>query len=479
MKTYIKKLFLLPALIAGLGLILAGRVTAQTFTTLHNFSGSGGRYPIAGLILSGNTLYGTAERGGSSGYGTVFAVNTDGTGFTILHSFTATSGSFPNYINSDGANPVAGLILSGNTLYGTTFYGGSSGAGTVFAINTDGTGFETLHNFTETSGFPSLINSDGAFPSADLILSGNTLYGTTWRGGSSGWGTVFAVNTDGTGFTNLYCFGGGSDGARPDAGLILSGNTLYGTAAGYGTVVYGTMFAVNTDGASFATLHSFTGDSDGADPVAGLLLSGNTLYGTAWSGGSSGYGTVFAVNTDGTGFTNLHSFTATSGPSPSTNSDGTAPRAGLILSGNTLYGTANGGGSSGRGTVFAVKTDGTGFTNLHSFTTTSGFSSTNSDGAYPQAGLILSGNTLYGIARLGGSSGEGTIFSLSLPLPPPPTLGFAQSGNEFILSWPTNAAFSLQSAPFVTGAYTNLPGATSPYTNSMTEPQRYFRLQAN
>src|ERR1043165_6449047 len=78
-----------------------------------------GAYPNAGLILSGNTLYGTASRGGSLGSGTVFKVNTDGTRFTSLHSFTAT----------DGADPVAGLILSGGTLYGTTAYGGSSGNG--------------------------------------------------------------------------------------------------------------------------------------------------------------------------------------------------------------------------------------------------------------------------------------------------------------------------------------------------------------
>src|SRR5258705_551059 len=107
--------FLVPALIAVLNLIPAGRVTAQTFTTLHSFTAisdscpcpnSDGGRPVAGLILSGNTLYGTAT-GGSSGYGTVFAVNTDGTGFTNLHSFTADGGTFP----------YAGLIVSGNILY--------------------------------------------------------------------------------------------------------------------------------------------------------------------------------------------------------------------------------------------------------------------------------------------------------------------------------------------------------------------------
>src|SRR5450756_1375931 len=106
MKTFTKNLFLLPALIAGLGLILAGQVTAQTFTTLHSFTAlsgltnSDGAYPFAGLTLSGDTLYGTAS-GGSSSNGSVFAVNTAGTGFTNLHGFTADSGS-PPYTNSDG-----------------------------------------------------------------------------------------------------------------------------------------------------------------------------------------------------------------------------------------------------------------------------------------------------------------------------------------------------------------------------------------
>ena len=76
--------------------------------------------------------------------------------------------------------------------------------------------------------------------------------------------------------------------------------------------------------------------------------------------------------------------------------------------------------------MFAINTDGTGFTNLHSFTAT-GLTGTNSDGANPFGGLILSGNSLYGTARNGGVVGNGTVFSLVLPqvvTPPviPPTL---------------------------------------------------------
>src|SRR5207249_7963902 len=133
---------------------------------------------------------------------TVFAVDINGTGYTNLHSFTGGSGSYPNITNSDGAYPQAGLILAGNTLYGTAYYGGSSGNGTVFKINVDGTGFTDLYSFSAFGGYLSNAtivlgtNSDGANPVAALMLSGNTLYGTAYYGGSSGNGTLFTLETD-------------------------------------------------------------------------------------------------------------------------------------------------------------------------------------------------------------------------------------------------------------------------------------------
>ena len=311
-----------------------------------------------GLVVLGNTLYGAARMGGSAGNGTLFALRTDGTGFTNLYTFT---GSFPGGPNSDGAFPNR-LIVAGNTLYGTARTGGSAANGTVFAMNVDGTGFTNLHSFTERSGlYPFTTNSDGALPWAALILSGNTLYGTASQGGSTGNGTVFALNTDGTGFTNLYHFAvssspnpnlnyTNSDGANPFGPLILSGSTLYGTARYGGSSGYGTVFKLNTDGTGFSNLHSFTAISsvtngDGAYLEGGLLLSGDILYGTAFGGGSSGYGTIFAVNTDGTGFINLHNFTRAR--------DGSNPAGELILSGDTLYGTAGPDTFQG-GTVFSL-----------------------------------------------------------------------------------------------------------------------------
>jgi uncharacterized repeat protein (TIGR03803 family) len=427
MKARLKNLLLLPVLIAGLGLIPTGRVMAQTFTTLHNFIyNTDGDAPDCALILSGNTLYGTTYYGGTNGNGTIFSISTNGTGFRNLYSFSATSG--PNSTNSDGAFPEGGLILSGNTLYGTAESGGTNSNGTVFAINTNGTGFLTLHSFTgpfSVSGSVTIItNTDGANPDG-LILSGNTLYGTASGGGTNGNGTVFAISTNGTGFITLHnftatsgTFSTNTDGANPSAGLILSGNILYGTTA-FGGNGNGTVFAINTNGTGFNILHSFSTsgssfpviNSDGANPN-GLILSGNTLYGTASGGGPNYSGTVFSVKTDGMGFMVLHSFTGSY-----FGSDGLGPEAGLALSGNTLYGTAAGGGANENGTVFAVNTSGMDFANLYGFTAPYNNSlgvDTNSDGLVPQ-GLLLSGNTFYGTAQNGGINGYGTVFALSLP----------------------------------------------------------------
>ena len=443
----IERVFILP-LIACLSLIGGVRVKGQAFTNLYSFrsqygalgTNTDGASPQAGLILSGNTFYGTTVFGGNSGNGTVFAINSDGTGFTNLHNFTATSGTYNT--NSDGANPYAALTITSNILYGTARNGGGGGNGTVFTLHTDGTGFTNLYSYTATTNG---INADGANPEGVLVFSNHTLFGTTVFGGSSGNGTVFALNDDGSFFTNFHSFtstsGAGrtnTDGANPFGGLILSGITLYGTTRSGGTSGHGTVFALITFRTTFTNLHSFSRvfsqflmNSDGANPTGVLLLSGKTLFGTASNGGGFGEGAVFKVNTDGTGFTNLHSFTGTflNGSIPFPDSNGGFPVGGLAISNNTLFGVTQEGGINnyptyvGGGTMYALNTDGTGFTTLYRFTHISTNSpNTNYDGAFPSAGLILSSNIVYGTARGGGSWGSGAIFSLALALRPPPPL---------------------------------------------------------
>jgi uncharacterized repeat protein (TIGR03803 family) len=364
---------------AALALCWAQMAQAQTHTVLKSFTGSDGGSPYAGLVLTDGTLYGTTTSGGSSDKGTVFKVNTDGTGYAVLKSFTG----------NDGASPYASPVISGDTLYGTTEFGGSSIYGTVFTMNTDGTGYTVLKNFTA---------SNGAENAAGLVLSGGTLYGGTFSTDCDAPpknGTVFTMNTDGTGYTTLKRFNG-SDGSR-HASLISSGSTLYGTTDWGGSSGNGTVFKMNTDGTRYTVLKSFAGGSNGSYPWAALVLSGSTLYGTTQFGGTAGQGTVFKVNTDGTGYSVLKSFTG---------SDGASPTGGLVMSGGALYGTTCDGGSSNKGTVFKVNTDGTGYSVLKSFT--------DSDGASPSGGLVMSGGALYGTTYAGGSSNEGTVFRIDL-----------------------------------------------------------------
>ncbi len=190
------------------------------------------------------------------------------------------------------------------------------------------------------------------------------------------------------------------------------------------------MFKINTDGTGFEIIHTFNPNADGGDP-ASLALSGTTLYGTAFGYGRLGNGTVFTLNTDGTAFRVLYTFMG----------DSAHPRSRLLLADNMLYTTTVEGGW-GDGTVFAISTDGSFHDVLYNFAPIGAVPNiglvTNSDGAYPFGGLLLSGNTLYGTALEGGDFGYGTVFSFSLPILPP-ELTITPSGPNVILTWSANA----------------------------------------
>jgi uncharacterized repeat protein (TIGR03803 family) len=309
------------------------------------------------MVLLGNTLYGTTSTGGSADAGSIFKMNTDGSGFTELHSFSATVPSVFG-TNSDGHGPQGDLVTDGGTLYGTAGYGGANGNGTIFKISTDGSGFTVIKTFSPTflgtnnvSGniFDSGTNTDGARPIGGLVLDGSTLYGTTYHGGTSN-GVVFAMQTDGSGYTVLKYFsringiGTNSDGAAPVAGMTLSGDTLYGVTVGGGAGAYGNIFKLTTNGTGFVNLHDFQ-RNDGAFPRNSLLLNGSTLYGSTAAGGLSNNGTIFMILTNGTDFTTLINFNAAVGAQCDSK---------FVLSSNTLYGTAAYGGSSGSGVVFGL-----------------------------------------------------------------------------------------------------------------------------
>jgi uncharacterized repeat protein (TIGR03803 family) len=392
---------------------------------LHGFSApsSGvnpdGANPAADLVLSGGLLYGTTLNGGSAGAGTAFFINLNGTNFDAFDSFAGA----PN-----AANPWGDLTMAPNNFFGTSTAGGNNGTGNVFAGNTNGSP-SSIRSFTVVSA-DEATNSGGASPSGLLALSGNMLYGTTAAGGTAANGTVFSTSTNGSTFLDLHDFsaldsntGTNTDGALPFGGVILSGSMLYGTASGGGAGGAGTVFSINTNNNNFTTLYSFTSldpvtatNTDGAFPSSGLVLSNGILYGTTIAGGSGGKGVVFSIGTNGLGFTVLHQFSTTD-PVTRTNADGASPSAVLALSGSSLYGTASAGGTSANGTVFSVGTNGAAFQTIHSFTAMDPVASTNTDGALPVAGVLPLGNTLFGTTFSGGPGGAGTIFILTIPNP--------------------------------------------------------------
>jgi uncharacterized repeat protein (TIGR03803 family) len=252
--------------------------TAGAFTPLWSFTdGHDGGYPRGGLVqASDGNLYGTTTGGGTNFDGTVFRLTTNGV-LTPFYSFTG---------SHDGIFPEGTLVQdSDGYLYGTAYQGGTNGDGTVFRITTNGT-LTSLHSFT--NGF------DGADPAAGLVQAGDGyLYGTTETGGTNNDGAIFRITTNAV-FTPFYSFTDGHDGALPEAGLVqASDGNLYGTTYEGGTNGYGVVFRITTSGA-LSSLWSFTDGHDGADPFAGLVQASNgNLYGTAPGGGTNFDGTVF------------------------------------------------------------------------------------------------------------------------------------------------------------------------------------------
>jgi uncharacterized repeat protein (TIGR03803 family) len=274
----------------GAGTMGAADVTSvsitcgSNFTLLHSFAGgsSDGADPYHILIqASDGDFYGSTLSGGSSNGGTIYEITPSGTQ-AVLHTFPKTG--------TDGQTPYAGVIQGDDgNFYGTTYFGGSNGLGTVFIVTPGG---------TETVLYSFAGGSDGAHPYAGLIQGGDgNFYGTTYQGGTSGDGAVFKVTPSGT-ETILYSFvGGSSDGANPEAGLTQGsdgnfyGNTYLGGASNLGTVFKLTPTGTET------VLHSFAGgSSDGANPSANLIQSSDgNLYGSTGAGGPGGDGTFFKV----------------------------------------------------------------------------------------------------------------------------------------------------------------------------------------
>ncbi len=400
------------AIALGVLLLLSaatGQSDAQTLTTLVSFNGTNGIEPTGSLTLSGSTLYGVDQSGAD---GAVFSIPVSGGSVRTLFSLNGTNGQDPN----------GGLTLSGSTFYGTTVFGGSQDRGTVFGVSVSG---GTLAGSGSLTMLLLFSGTNGGTSYGNMTLSGSTLYGMTEYGGASSDGNIYSVNTDGTGFQNLLSFSG-TTGGLPVGGMTLSGSTLYGATTGGGANGDGTIFTIPVGGGTLTTLCSFSG-TNGTAPQGNLVLCGSTLFGMTANGGANGDGTIFSLPVSGGSLTTLLSFAGSNGSNPSLSS--------LTLCGSTLYGTTGRGGANNDGTVFRIRTDGTGFQSLFAFAGTSGPCL----GATPYGSLTLLRSTLFGTTYSGGTKNDGTIFAVNDPSIIPPKISLSGAPSSTIITGGTAA----------------------------------------
>lgn len=349
-----------------------------------------GATPQDGVVVAGGILYGTTARGGEGGLGTVYRISPYGGGYARLHSFRfAILGDTPS-------GPLA--FYFDNRLYGTTLLGGTGWVGTVYRLNTDGSAFEVVHSFAEST--------DGSRPTGGVVDGGDGyLYGTASSGGANGGGTLFRLHPVTLEFAVLHAFPSGS---QPQGSLLRSGSSLFGTTKNGGADFRGSIFAFNIAGGTVTTLYSFsTSGSDGCSPNGGLAVGpGGLLYGTAEACGAYSAGTVFRIAPGGSNFSVVHTFDG---------NDGRSPRGPLVLGGapGVLYGTTAYGGEKGAGSVFQLFPDADILSPLYSFDERDG------RGMTPMGTLLLSDDAfLYGNAPYSGGnpgSGGGKLFRLSPP----------------------------------------------------------------
>lgn len=278
---------------SGCGVVF--RLTSRAAeSVLHSFTGGNDGFgPGGGVAIdSMGHLYGTTPDGGTNAEGTVYEISRARRTWheSVIHAFTG---------GKDGAVGSLGTLLvdSSGDLYGVTETGGARGAGTAFKMTRASKNRWNLKTLYAFKGTP-----DAASPYGGLIedASGN-LYGTTYYGGAHGLGSVFELIASARGKYHervLYSFRGGSDGSSPTSTLLVGASgRLYGTtSAGGGSCDCGTIFEFDATSGSETVLHSFGSSGDGAYPYYGLTQdSGGNLYGTTVQGGTFNHGAVFEL----------------------------------------------------------------------------------------------------------------------------------------------------------------------------------------
>lgn len=271
--------------------------TAGIFTVIHHFRGALEGWDAYRKLVQGygtdKNLYGINYQGGVNGYGSIFKIDTAGKNFQVIHYFGGPDGEYPGCT----------LAVEGDTgtnttkwIYGTTHQGGGNNLGTLYRINSTGS------NFTKLKDFSAAIGSGSYFNGPLLLLSG-VIYGESYQGGASTHGSIWKYDIASDNLTNVFSFNNNSPGYQgylPCGGLSTDGSgNLYGACRQGGTAGLGTVWKYNLGTNTYSKLHDFVGQAgggDGAYPYGGVVYDSalGLLFGTTTNGGPVNYGTAFS-----------------------------------------------------------------------------------------------------------------------------------------------------------------------------------------
>jgi uncharacterized repeat protein (TIGR03803 family) len=411
------------------------------FTTLYKFeapaattftSPRGSQPDTLPALGEDGAVYGMTSVGGEFGNGVIYRFDRDSHEYKVLHTFSALDA---NGENADGATPGMAVTRGPNgVFYGMASFGGQNGTGTVFEFTASGE-FTVLHTFSamDANGH----NQDGAYPLRAIVVSNDgNIYGTTRTGGENtclfthGCGVVWTIDGKGD-FTVIHQFT--ADAGHAASLLLGMDGYLYGcavwpaTSLPPGPLPSGILYRMTPWGSNFQVLYTFSQTNasgqnmDGADCYEPLVEARpGVFYGAAFHGGTNANGVIFRYSLWNPGVVEVvHDFSAVN--SAGQNLDGTGPGGRLALGEDgTLYSNTEGGGANGNGVLYSLREDGR-FEVLHTFSATDPTTGANSDGAFPDEGLVLDGNKLIGIAIYGGNGSPagynnsgGTLYELRL-----------------------------------------------------------------
>lgn len=318
-------------------------------TTIYRFGSQpdDGLQPNRDLVEASGIIYGTTVRGGTNGYGTIFAFNPKLNLETVLYNFHG---------QSDGGEPHAGLafVEQDLALYGTTTVGGAHGLGGIFK-------FVPLVSITMMHDFgPPPDSSDVEAP---LMWDKHYLYGVSSEGGShrgstgfaNGYGTIFRYAIAGgalTGGVYYNCDGDTMLAPHEALSVGLDGRYNYSVASGFDKPDGYIYRVYRGDRPDMNVVHEFDRNSEGTNPSSGLLIDGQFAWGvTTRAPNDAEGGTLYRYDTGANALAVEHVFTG-KGPNPS--DDGSQPASTPLNYAGGIYGTTRYGGAEGRGSIWAL-----------------------------------------------------------------------------------------------------------------------------